>query len=198
MDNRSVVNELVQKIPAKFFKTIFLHVIKVLVSTQFYFMILVIESQARLCRTSVDLHWNFSRCFPVSLHKIGIEVLRVGELYKLYKLYKRVAESSGEQKKTVVFKKADRQASRFLKMRSSKPKMFGVPVGALGARRGFASITGPRFSDYFPQRMRGMAMDSRLLRPVPTRFLKIDVFCFSGALEYIMHYNTTSSIEYND
>ena len=85
-------------------------------------------------------------------------------------------------------KQTDRQASRILKMRSSKPKNFGIPlfrvapgepVGALLARRGFAAITGPRVTDYIPQRMRGMAMDS---------------FC---ALEYIKHYNTMRSIGYN-
>ena len=54
----------------------------------------------------------------------------------------------------------------------------GGPVGALRARRGFAAITGPLFPDYIPQRMRGMAMDSGLLRPVPTRCLKIDAFLF--------------------
>ena len=51
-------------------------------------------------------------------------------------------------------------------------------MGALRPRRGFAAITGPRFPDYIPQRMRGMAMDSGPLRPVPTRCLKVDVFLF--------------------
>ena len=52
-------------------------------------------------------------------------------------------------------------------------------MGALCARRGFAAITGPLFPDYIPQRMRGMAMDSGLLRHVPTRCLKIDAFLHS-------------------
>ena len=51
-------------------------------------------------------------------------------------------------------------------------------MGALRARRGFAAITGPRFPDYIPQRMRGMAIDSGPRRPVPIRCLKIDVFLF--------------------
>ena len=70
-------------------------------------------------------------------------------------------------------------------------------MGALCARRGFAAKTGPLFPDYIPQRMRGMAMDSGLLRPVPTRCPKLTHFCFFGALEYIMHYNTTRSIDCN-
>ena len=77
------------------------------------------------------------------------------------------------------------QASRILKMRSSKPKIFGIPVfevatgapvGAFGARRGVAAITGPWFPDYVPQWMRDMAKESGPLRPVPTGCLKIDVF----------------------
>ena len=48
----------------------------------------------------------------------------------------------------------------------------------MGARRGFAAITGPRFPEYIPQQMKGMAMDSSLLGPVPTRCLKIDAFLF--------------------
>ena len=40
-------------------------------------------------------------------------------------------------------------------------------------------------------------MDSGQLRSVPTRCLKIDVFCFFGALEYIMHYNTMRSFDCN-
>ena len=70
-------------------------------------------------------------------------------------------------------------------------------MGALCARRGLAAITGPLFPDYIPQRMRGMAMDSGLLRPVPTRCLKIDAFLFLWCIEYIMHYNTTRSIDCN-
>ena len=49
-------------------------------------------------------------------------------------------------------------------------------MGALRARHGIAAITSPRSPDYIPQRMRGMAMDSGPLMPVPTRRLKIDVF----------------------
>ena len=67
----------------------------------------------------------------------------------------------------------------------------------MGGLRGFAAITGPRFPDYIPQRMKDMAMDRGPLRPVPTRYLKINVFCFFGTLEYIMHYNTTRSIDCN-
>ena len=33
-------------------------------------------------------------------------------------------------------------------------------MGALRARRGFAAITDPRFPDYIPQRVRGMAVNS--------------------------------------
>ena len=51
-------------------------------------------------------------------------------------------------------------------------------MGALCARRRFAAITGPRFPDYIPQRMRGMVMDSGPLRAVPRRFIKIGVFLF--------------------
>ena len=40
-------------------------------------------------------------------------------------------------------------------------------------------------------------MDSGPLSPVPTRCLKIDVFCFFGALEYIMHSNTMRSVDFN-
>ena len=32
--------------------------------------------------------------------------------------------------------------------------------GSVGACRGFAAITDPLFPDYFPQRMRGMAVNS--------------------------------------
>ena len=56
---------------------------------------------------------------------------------------------------------------------------------------------GGLFPDYIPQRMRSMAMNSGLLRPVPTRCLKLAQFCFFGALENIMHYNTTRSIDCN-
>ena len=70
-------------------------------------------------------------------------------------------------------------------------KILGYPYfkkplagrGAVHARRDFAAITSPRFSDYFPQRMKGMALDSGQLRSVSTRCLKIEVFCFFGALE---------------
>ena len=40
-------------------------------------------------------------------------------------------------------------------------------------------------------------MDSGPLRPVFTRCLKIDVFLFIGALEYIMHYNAKRSVDCN-
>ena len=81
----------------------------------------------------------------------------------------------------VAVKQADRQASRILKMRSSKPKNFRIPriLSCSWRAGGRASrITGPLFPDYIPQRMRGMAMDSGLLRPVPTRCLKIDAVLF--------------------
>ena len=43
-----------------------------------------------------------------------------------------------------------------------KAKEFptGGSVGALRARRAFAAITDPRFPDYIPQRVRGMAVNS--------------------------------------
>ena len=51
-------------------------------------------------------------------------------------------------------------------------------------------INGPRFPDYIPQQMRGMAMDSGPLRPVPTRYLKIDVFLFRWCIgiQYALYY----------
>ena len=57
------------------------------------------------------------------------------------------------------------------------------------ARRVSAAITGPRFWDYIPQRMRGMATDNGPLRPVPTRCLKFDVFLF-----FLVHWNTLCTI----
>ena len=62
-------------------------------------------------------------------------------------------------------------------------------MGALRACRGFTAITGPRFPDYNPQRMRGIAMDSHPLRLVPIRILKIDLFFVSLA-----YWNTLSII----
>ena len=44
-----------------------------------------------------------------------------------------------------------------------KAKRFfptGGSLGAVRARRGFAAKTDPRFPDYIPQRMRGIAMYS--------------------------------------
>ena len=55
----------------------------------------------------------------------------------------------------------------------------------MGARRGFAAIIGPRLPDYIPHRMRGMAMGSGPLRPVPTR-------CRSFVS--VVHWNTLCTI----
>ena len=71
--------------------------------------------------------------------------------------------------------------AEFWKWGQVSRKIFGylyfmLPLAGRWAR--FAAITGPLFPDYIPQRMRGMAMDSGLLRPVPTRRLKIDAFLF--------------------
>ena len=82
---------------------------------------------------------------------------------------------------SVAVKQADRQASWILKWGQVSRKIFGYPYFKLplaGRWARFAAITGLLFPDYILQRMRGMAMDSGLLRPVPTRCLTIDAFLF--------------------
>ena len=76
------------------------------------------------------------------------------------------------------------QANQFLKKTGQNKQKFwrklyyNVTLAGLWAR--FAVITGPRLTDYIPQRMRGMGMDSGQLVPSNTICLKITFLWGSG------------------